>query len=71
MKIKYVKLTHRECKQAVFAMKKNKTPGSDGITAEFYQVFWNEICDILVAALNECYANEKMSDTQRKGILVL
>ena len=32
-------LTHRECKQAVFEMKKNRTPGSDGITAEFYQVF--------------------------------
>ena len=46
-------------------MNKNKTPGSDGITAEFYQVFWNEICDILVDALNECYANEKMSNTQR------
>ena len=29
-------LTHRECKQAVFAMKRHKTPGSDGITAEFF-----------------------------------
>ena len=31
-------LTEEECKHAVFAMQKNKAPGSDGISIEFYQV---------------------------------
>ena len=64
-------LTENECKQAVFAMQKNKAPGSDGISIEFYQVFWPQIKDLLVEALNECYITGIMSNTQRKGLITL
>ena len=64
-------LTIAECKHVLFSMQKNKTPGSDGIPVEFYQVFWSDLNDILVEALNECYANETMSNTQRKGLITL
>ena len=64
-------ITQDECKRAVFAMQKNKTPGSDGISIEFYQVFWPLLKDFLVESLNECYTSEMMSDTQRKGFITL
>ena len=32
-------ITEEECKGALFSMKLNKTPGSDGLSVEFYQLF--------------------------------
>ena len=64
-------LTQEECKQAIFAMQKNKAPGSDGISVEFYQVFWPRIKDFFVEALNENYSSGLMSNTQRKGLITL
>ena len=64
-------LTEEECKRSLFAMQKNKAPGSDGISIEFYQAFWPQIKDFLIEALNECYITGIMSDTQRKGVITL
>ena len=45
---KYVKvcqspLTNDELHLVVNSLKKNKSPGSESLTPEFYQEFWNEI----------------------------
>ena len=60
-----------ECKKAVLSMKRNKTPGTDGLPIEFYQVFWNEIGETLVRAFNESFQEGKMSNSQRKGLITL
>ena len=52
-------------------MQKNKTPVSDGISVEFYQVFWPQVKTLVVEALNECYSTGIMSDTQKKGLITL
>ena len=54
-----------------FSMNRNKTPGLDGIPIEFYQTFWLEIKNILLSALNECFAFGEMSDTQKTGIITM
>ena len=36
-------------------MKKNKSPGLDGITVEFYQAFWALIGRLVVAVFNESH----------------
>ena len=36
-------LTKSECLKALKEMDSNKTPGSDGLPAEFYKMFWNDI----------------------------
>ena len=64
-------ITHDECKRAIFAMQKNKAPGSDGISIEFYQMFWPHLKDFLVESLNECYITGMMTDSQRKGLITL
>jgi hypothetical protein len=40
-------LTGNEC-----YMKSNKSPGSDGITADFYKIFWNDFKKYLIYSLN-------------------
>ena len=50
-------------------MKKEKTPGCDGLPAEFYQTFWSILgCD-LVQVFNSCYDSGTLSNSQRLGII--
>ena len=37
-----------ECKQVLMMMERNKTPGTDGLTPEFYRYFWNTVSKFLV-----------------------
>ena len=52
-------------------MEPEKTPGSDGIPAKFYKVFWNDISEHLVTSINHAYQKEQFSVTQRRGIIKL
>ena len=36
-------LTQKECLEALKKMESDKTPGTDGLPAEFYKVFWKDI----------------------------
>ena len=36
-------LTEAECLESLKSMESNKSPGSDGLPAEFYKVFWNDV----------------------------
>ena len=64
-------LTNAECLDALKSMEPEKTPGSDGIPAEFYKVFWNDISEHLVTSINHAYQKEQFSVTQRRGIIKL
>ena len=64
-------LTKAECLQALKSMKPGKTPGSDGLPIEFYKVFWNEISDCPLNAINYAYIEGKFSISQRRGIVKL
>ena len=47
----------------------NKTPGSDGFTAEFYKFFWPQIKDIVFDSFVYAYNTGELSIEQRCGIL--
>ena len=64
-------ITENECFKAVKNMKSNKSPGSDGLTVEFYKKFWKYIKELLLNSINEGYNRGKLSDSQRVGILSL
>ena len=64
-------LTKAECLQALKSMKYGKTPGSDGLPIEFYNVFCNEISDCLLNTINYSYTEGKFSTGQRRGIIKL
>ena len=41
-------LSKEECLQALKAMECNKSPGSDGLPADFYKIFWNDLSDLFM-----------------------
>ena len=52
-------------------MDSNKTPGTDGLPAEFYKIFWKDISTLLVSALNYAFESGCLSITQRRGVIKL
>ena len=52
-------------------MKCNKTPGTDGLTKEFYAHFWNQIKDILIESYNHSFKEGYLSCEQRRGVIRL
>ena len=64
-------LFEKECAEAVKNMDSNKTPGTDGLPAEFYKIFWKDISSLLVSALNYAFESGCLSITQRRGVIKL
>ena len=52
-------------------MKNNKSPGSDGISIEFYKIFWNDIKIYLVNSLNYSFQNGDLTDLQKQSVITL
>ena len=52
-------------------MENNKSPGNDGLTKEFYCLFWNEIISIFVNLLKESKCLKALSTSQRQAIIRL
>lgn len=64
-------LTASECLESLKSMESNRSPGSDGLPAEFYKVFWNDVNQHLLNALNCAYTKSLLSITQRRGLITL
>lgn len=51
-------------------MKNNKSPGSDGFTAEFYNFFWNDLKTYIKNAMKDAiFMHGQLSVSQRLRIL--
>jgi len=60
-----------ECTNVIGKLNKNKSPGLDGFSAEFYQTFWPLIGSFLVKVFNQCYTNGTLPTSSKKSILGL
>ena len=47
----------------------NKTPGNDGLTAEFYRHFSNELAPVLLGVYDSWGKLDTMGVTYRRGII--
>ena len=63
--------TTEELKKAVDAMEKDKSPGLDGITTNFYKHFWHMLGDKLVQVYNCAFRVGHRSVSQRRGVISL
>ena len=52
-------------------MKNGKSPGSDGLTTEFFKIFWNTIKSFYINSINYSYENGKLTDLQKQGVISL
>jgi hypothetical protein len=64
-------ISYDEIIEALVNMSKNKSPGSDGLTTEFYCKFYDCLNHILFKIFNTVYVEGKLSRSMRAGILSL
>eukprot|EP00122_Pirum_gemmata_P008549 Pgem_evm1s7884 len=63
-------ITEEEIKRNLMKMNGNTSPGLDGIPAKVYQLFWNEIKQILVPLIKQIYNNMRAPENFGQGIIV-
>ena len=65
-------LTENECLNALKCFQKNKSPGNDGFTAEFYCFLWNpQLGKTMVNSFNYGFHKGELSISQRQSIIRL
>ena len=65
------KLTKEELTATLKQSKRNKTPGPDGIPADFYMVFWRLLGDPLFEAISDSIEKNKLFVSVRRGVITL
>ena len=64
-------LTKAECFKALQTFKNGKSPGNDGLTAEFYEAFWPTLGYLLVDSLNSSFEKGELANSQKHFIIRL
>ena len=65
------KLGYEECYNALQTFQKNKSPGNDGLTVEFYLAFWPVFGSLLVQSLNYAFEYGELSNSQKQAVITL
>ena len=65
------KLTLEECSKALKELANNKSPGSDGITTDFYKFFWTDIRSMVFESYLYSLKHNLLSQDQKLGIINL
>ena len=64
-----MEFTEEELKAAMKDLKKDKSPGSDGLTKEFYDFFWESLYPIYMECIKEVDEKEELTDSQKRGLI--
>ena len=64
-------LSDYECFIALKDMQNNKSPGSDGLTTEFYKIFWKYIKSHLINSMNYSFQTGELNLLQKQSIITL
>ena len=64
-------LTLTELHQSLKKFNKNKAPGIDGLSAELYLTFWNQLGPLLLDVFNETYELGILPQNMRVGVITL
>ena len=52
-------------------MPRNKSPGNDGLTKEFYETFWDELKIPFIASLRKLFLKKELSNSQKQVLIKL
>ena len=63
--------TRDELLTALKGLQTGKTPGSDGLSTDFYLCFWDDLGDCLLSVLNESFHAGSLAESQYEGLLRL
>ena len=62
-------ITLKELSEALKNMKNEKSPGLDGVTVEFFKIFWPDIGVFILRSINYSYRTGDLSVSQKQGII--
>lgn len=65
------KVSQEECLKAFHDFKNEKSPGTDGLPAEYYKCFWIELHLEMINSCNFAFDTGTLSFSQRRGIITL
>lgn len=60
-----------ELNKAVMCLKLDRSPGTDGLTGNFYRHFWQSLKNLLFQVFNETINNSTLSTSMKQGIITL
>ena len=60
-----------ECRMAIKQMKKDKSPGEDGLPCEFYKKFFELFAHLFLKVIKNSLRNQKLPTSMRTGIISL
>ena len=52
-------------------MPNNKSPGNDGLTKEFYEVFWEDLKTPLISSFKSAFDKGELSSSQKQAVIKL
>jgi hypothetical protein len=64
-------ISEEEIDKALKSFENNKSPGSYGLSKEFYQCFWDILKSDLLEVLNSAFKAGTLADSQREAIMTL
>ena len=64
-------IAKEEIRKAIKELSQDKSPGGDGITAEFYQCFQNRLIPILQEVYNNIWLKGELTESMKNGIIQL
>jgi len=64
-------ITKQELSEIVSGLKNSKSPGIDGLPAEFYKAFWSEIEEVFLGMLEETFQIGELPHSLKRAIITL
>ena len=64
-------INETELNDALASLKNGKCPGKDGLSADFYKVFWKHLRPILMRVIETVESEMSLTSSQRQGVLNL
>ena len=64
-------LRYEECYNVLQTFQKNKSPGNNGLTPEFYLAFWPLLGKLVVDSLNYAFEYGELSNSQKQAVITL
>jgi len=65
------KLSISECYKALKTFQDGKSPGNDGLTAEFYKQFWPLVAKMIVDSFNAAFDDGTLGISHRQAVITL
>ena len=63
-------VTNKEASLTLKNMKNNKSPGTSGFSVDFFKVFWKQLGNFVLRAINLGFLQGELSITQQNGLIV-